>query len=392
MRRPLISSTLASSGRHGPLVVACALVLLAGPALGTAHADPERPGAGGAGTGADSGSTSGSDSGKGSESGSGSGAGSGERGGGPNLEEIRKEIERLHDKAESATDAYNAAESATKKQRKRIVALAKRIDTAQGKLDTLHDTAGAMARAQYRSGGVPPAAKLMLGDDPEDFLRGLSLTHKGQQATRSFIGTLTETRSRLRGDAKDASDAWQKLEKTRKKKAAAKKKVNGRLKQAKKIETGLKAEERERLRELQDEAAEAKQAKWLKSGVLDGLDGKASPAGRRAIEWATKQLGKDYVWGAEGPDTFDCSGLTMRAWEAAGVRIPRTSQEQWKQLPHVPVGSMRPGDLIIYKKDASHVGIYVGDGALLHAPRTGRQITVEGAGSMPILGVVRPDK
>jgi cell wall-associated NlpC family hydrolase len=82
----------------------------------------------------------------------------------------------------------------------------------------------------------------------------------------------------------------------------------------------------------------------------------------------------------------------MRAWEAAGKRIPRTSQEQWKRLPHVPVAKMRPGDLIIYKKDASHVGMYVGDGALLHAPRTGRQITVEGAGSMPILGVVRPDK
>lgn len=364
VRRPLISSTFPAHGRHGPLVVACTMALLAGPALGTAHADPDRPAAGA----------------------------TGQRTGEPSLEQIRKDIERLHDKAESATDAYNAAEAATTKQQKHLVALARRIDTTQGELDKLNDTAGAMARSQYRNGGAPPAAQLLLDDDPAGFLRGLSLAHKGQQATRSFIGTLTRTRARLSGDAKDASQAWTKLEKTRKKKAAAKKKITGRLQKAKKIEAGLQKDERERLRKLQDEAAEAAQAKWLKSGALKGTHDKASPAGRRALKWATAQLGKDYVWGAEGPDTFDCSGLTMRAWEAAGVRIPRTSQEQWKRLPHVPVATMRPGDLIIYKKDASHVGIYAGDGALLHAPRTGRQITVEGAGSMPILGVVRPDK
>ncbi|MEU2085253.1 NlpC/P60 family protein [Streptomyces albus] len=353
------------SGRRGPLVVVCTMALLMGPALGTAYADPQPPDASGTAR---------------------------RSGGGASLEEIRKQIERLHDRAGSATDAYNAAEAAVKKQQKRIVRLAKRIDATQGKLDKLNKTAGAMARAQYRNGGMPPHARLMLSDDPEDFLDGLSLAHKGQQAARSFLDTLTETRSSLRGDAKEASDEWRQLERTRKKKAAAKKKITAQLKKAKKIESGLKKEERERLRRLEEDAAKARQAKWLKSGALDGVGGKASPAGRKALAWATKQLGKDYVWGAEGPDTFDCSGLTMRAWEAAGVRIPRTSQEQWRQLPHVPVAKMRPGDLIIYKKDASHVGIYVGDGALLHAPRTGRQITIEGAGSMPILGVVRPDK
>ncbi|MGI5353348.1 NlpC/P60 family protein [Streptomyces sp. CA-250714] len=333
---------------------------LAGPSLGTAYAAPAQPGPGGADK--------------------------------PGLEQIRRQIERLHDKAGSATDAYNAAEDAAKKQQKHIVKLAKRIDRTQGKLDELNKTAGAMARAQYRGGGMPDEAKLMLGDDPAKFLHGVSLARKGQRATRGFIGTLTKTRGTLRRYAEDATDEWKKLEQTRKKKAAAKKKITAQLKQAKKIESGLEKADRERLRKLEDQAAKARQAKWLKSGVLKGLNGKASPAGRRAIAWATKQLGKDYVWGAEGPSTFDCSGLTMRAWEAAGVHIPRTSQEQWKQLPHVPVEKMRPGDLIIYKKDASHVGIYVGDGALLHAPRTGRQITVEGAGTMPILGVVRPDK
>lgn len=375
MGRPQTSSTLSSErdrarrvrGVRGALAVACATALLAGPALGTAYAEPRRPDPG----------TKPGEPGK------------------PDLEQIRKDIERLHDRAGSATDAYNAAEDKVKKQQKSIVKLAKRIDSTQGKLDKFNNTAGAMARAQYRSGGMPDEAKLILGNDPASFLHDVSLVRKGQRATRGVIGSLTKTRSQLEGYAEDATDEWKKLEKNRKKKKAAKKKITAQLKKAKSMESGLKEKERERLRQLEDEAAKARQAKWLKTGAIKGLEkskAKASPAGRRAIEWASRQVGKDYVWGAEGPDTFDCSGLTMRAWEAAGKHIPRTSQEQWKQLPKAPVGKMRPGDLIIYKKDASHVGMYVGDGALLHAPRTGRQITVEGAGTMPILGVVRPDK
>lgn len=75
---------------------------------------------------------------------------------------------------------------------------------------------------------------------------------------------------------------------------------------------------------------------------------------------------------------------------AAGRSIPRTSQEQWRLLPHVAVKDMRPGDLIVYFKDASHIGMYVGDGTIVHAPRPGRNVTLAGAGSMAILGVVRP--
>ena len=356
--------TRQETGRRAVIVVACAMGMLAGPALGTAGARPAPP-----------------DVPPGGKK--------------PSLEQVRKEIERLHDKAGSATDAYNAAEAKAKKQQKAIVRIAKKIEHTQGRLDGLKDTAGAMARAQYRQGGMPDEAKLMLGNDPESFLRDVSLVRKGQHATRGVIGSLTSTRSKLDRYAKSATDEWKKLEANRKKKARAKKKITSRIARAETMENRLAKAERKRLRELERQAAQAAQAKWLKSDAMKKLGtntGTASPAGKRAIAWATKQIGKDYEWGAEGPGTFDCSGLTMRAWQAAGKNIPRTSQEQWKSLPHVPVEKMRPGDLIIYKKDASHVGIYVGDGALLHAPRTGRQITVEGAGTMPVLGVVRPDK
>lgn len=392
----------ARPGKRTTFAVACVLGVLAGPVTaGTAYADPSRPQpspgiaanepdpdrTGGGATAADGpapgadGTASGEDAGE-------SAPGAGQE---PTLEQVRKKIEDLHHRAGSATDAYNAAEEKVDRQRKQIASLTRKIESTEQKLDRLKQQAGAMARAQYRSGGLPDGAQLMLAEDPENFLHEAGLARQGRQAAKSFLASLTNTKKRLDGYAEDATERWKKLEKNRKKKAAAKKNVKAELKKAERLESRLAADEREKLRELERQAAYARQLRWLRSGVLEEIDGEASAQGKKAIRYATAQVGKDYEWGAEGPKTYDCSGLTMRAWQAAGEAVPRTSQEQWKQLPRVPVEEMRPGDLIIYKEDASHVGMYVGDGAMVHAPRTGRQITVEGAGSLPILGVVRPD-
>ncbi|MGW8374175.1 NlpC/P60 family protein [Streptomyces sp. ODS28] len=354
-RGPLRAS---AHGKRGALVLLCALGMLAAPGAGGAYAAPNP------------------DQGK------------------PDtrkLEAVRKKIERLHDRAESATEAYNGAQERTERQQKEIVRLARKIDSAQRRLDRMNRTAGAMARAQYRSGGMPQEAQVVLRKDPEAFLNDAMVVRKGQQAAKGFITTLTGTRNSLQRYAKDASGEYRKLEAERKRKAAAKKRIERDLRDAEKIESRLAASEKAELRRMEDEAAYQRQAKWLKSGVLKEIDGKATKAGKKAIAYATNQIGKDYEWGAEGPKTFDCSGLTLRAWQAAGHEIPRTSQEQWRQLKRVPLKKMRPGDLIIYKHDASHVGMYVGDGAMVNAPRTGRQIRIEGAGALPILGVVRPD-
>ncbi|MFG2194730.1 NlpC/P60 family protein [Streptomyces sp. NPDC048639] len=308
------------------------------------------------------------------------------------LEEVRKQVDRLYRKAEAATEAYNAARSASKKQSREIVRIAKEIVRAQEKMDRLKNRAGALARAQYRNGTLPDQALLLLKSRPEDFFHDADLARKGQQATRGLMGAMARTQSDLDEYASSASEQWQKLEDNRKKKAGAKQEIKKRLAAAKKVEDRLEKDELKRLRELENEAARQAQAKWLDSGVLDEISDRASKKGRKAIAFATKQIGKDYVWGAEGPDTYDCSGLTSQAWLAADRPIPRTSQEQWRQLPRVEIRDMRPGDLIIYHHDASHVGMYVGDGAIVHAPRPGRQVTLAGAGSMRILGVVRPDK
>ncbi|GAB2993715.1 C40 family peptidase [Streptomyces pseudoechinosporeus] len=306
------------------------------------------------------------------------------------LEAIRKKLDKLYHDAAVATDAYNAAEEKTEKQSAQIVELARAIVEGQAKLDRLKDRAGAAARAQYRSGGLPPEAQLMLSDDPQEYLNGAGRMRQGEQATKGMLAEMARTQRDLKQYAKDASAQWQKLEGNRKAKAEAKKKVTKQIAAAEKLESELEKDEKERLAELEREAAARAQTAWLDTGVLEEAKGEATAAGKKAVQYATEQLGKPYEWGAEGPATYDCSGLTSQAWAAAGQAIPRTSQEQWKQLDRVDVKDMRPGDLIIYNADASHVAIYIDDGAIIHAPRPGRPVTIAGAGSMPILGVVRP--
>ncbi|MBL1081792.1 C40 family peptidase [Streptomyces actinomycinicus] len=310
---------------------------------------------------------------------------------GKDLEQVREKLDKLYHDAAVATDAYNAAEEKSKKQSAEIVELAKKIVQGQKRLTKLKDQAGAAARDQYRTGGLSSTAQFLLSDDPGRFLDGAGRVLQGQQAAKKLIDEVARTQKELQQYADDASAQWKKLETNRKAKAAAKKKIEEQIDAAEKLESRLEKKEKERLAQLEREAAEKAQTAWLDTGVLDDIDAKASARGKKAVKYASAQLGKPYVWGAEGPDSFDCSGLTSQAWASAGRPVPRTSQEQWKQLKHVDIKDMRPGDLIIYFGDASHVAMYVGDGAIIHAPRPGRSVTIAGAGSMPILGVVRPD-
>ncbi|MGW0465820.1 C40 family peptidase [Streptomyces sp. NPDC003027] len=307
------------------------------------------------------------------------------------LDEVRKEIDALYHQAAVATDAYNLAEEQTKEQSAEIVKLARMIVAGREKIDRLKAQAGAAARAQYRNGGLPDGAQFVLTDDPQLFLDNAGRLQQGQKATKDLLAEMSRTQAELTSYAKDAGTNWTKLEANRVKQAEAKKDIDGKIAAARKLESELEAEELERLRHLERQEQHRAQTAWLGTGVLKDLEGQATARGKQAVEFATAQIGKPYVWGAEGPGSYDCSGLTQSAWGAAGRVIPRTSQEQWRLLPRVDIKDMRPGDLIVYYKDASHIGMYIGDGAMVHAPRPGRDVTIAGAGSMEILGVVRPE-
>lgn len=112
-------------------------------------------------------------------------------------------------------------------------------------------------------------------------------------------------------------------------------------------------------------------------------------AAQAAVKYAMAQVGKPYAHGGTGPASFDCSGLTYRAWARAGVRIPRTSQQQWRQLPRVSVSRLRPGDVVVYFRQASHVALYMGGGKVIQATRPGSDVQIAPLDSDPILGAVR---
>jgi cell wall-associated NlpC family hydrolase len=115
----------------------------------------------------------------------------------------------------------------------------------------------------------------------------------------------------------------------------------------------------------------------------------AGPAGR-VVEFAYRQLGKPYSWGAAGPNSYDCSGLTLAAWQAAGVGLPHNAARQYGSMAHVSRSDLRPGDLIFFYGPISHVGVYIGGGRMIHAPEYGENVRVAGIDSQPIHGFGRP--
>ncbi len=116
----------------------------------------------------------------------------------------------------------------------------------------------------------------------------------------------------------------------------------------------------------------------------------ASSGAAAAVDYAMAQVGDAYVYGAAGPDAFDCSGLTMMAWAAGGVSLPHSSGAQMGSGTPVSVSALQPGDLVFYYSPVSHVGIYVGNGQIVHAANPGTGVQMTSVGSMPISGAVRP--
>jgi peptidoglycan DL-endopeptidase CwlO len=118
----------------------------------------------------------------------------------------------------------------------------------------------------------------------------------------------------------------------------------------------------------------------------------AYSAGRagEAVRFAHAQLGKGYRWAGSGPDAYDCSGLTSAAWGAAGVPLPHNAARQYRAVTRIGRHDLRPGDLVFYYRDIHHVGMYVGDGKIIHAPRFGERIRIQDMDYAPITGYGRP--
>jgi cell wall-associated NlpC family hydrolase len=155
------------------------------------------------------------------------------------------------------------------------------------------------------------------------------------------------------------------------------------------------AEAEELLSELEAEEADAEEQRAEResrssSPRVPVTETPASGGAAAAVQYALAQVGDAYVYGAAGPDAFDCSGLTMMAWAQAGVSLPHSSSAQMGSGTPVSISALQPGDLVFYYSPVSHVGMYIGNGQIVHASNPSQPVNIAAVSSMPVSGAVRP--
>ncbi|MGY1437979.1 C40 family peptidase [Streptomyces reniochalinae] len=310
--------------------------------------------------------------------------------------ELLGELSVLYQRTEEASEAYNQTAEKLKKQRASSRKAQSRLARARTALERERARAGELARQQYRgeSVGLPPAVEMLLSSDPERLLEHGHFLRRAAGTQAETVRRVTDGRQRHAAAAQRAGAAVKRQEGLTERKKKQRDEVRKRLRSVEKLLSSLTGDQLTQLHALERDRTDAAQQQLVSSGALDpsGAVRHSSDQGRRALDWAMDQVGKPYVWGAEGPKSFDCSGLTSQAWRHAGRTIPRTSQEQWRRLPRVPLDELRPGDLVIYHRGATHVGMYAGAGRVVQAPRPGADVQVTPLATDPPLGAVRPDK
>ncbi|MDX3386742.1 NlpC/P60 family protein [Streptomyces niveiscabiei] len=305
--------------------------------------------------------------------------------------ELLTELQRVYREAESATEAYNATEERLKKKRAEVAKLDAELVRARLALDGSRDLAGRLARQQYQSrSDISPYVRLLLAKDPQ---RALDEGHIIGQLARDRASATTRLaqdehrRDTVTRTARTALDAQLALTARKKK---ARDDVRSRLDAVQRLLATLTPDQLTRLARLERAQVDDRQRKFLADNDLAGPDSPTSPEGEQAVRYAMDQVGKPYETGAAGPAAYDNSGLAATSWGHAGARIPRTAKEQWARLPRVPLKQLRPGDLVLYHPEATHVAVYVGKGKVVQAPGPGGEVKVTPIATAPVLGAVRP--
>ncbi|CAG7631932.1 C40 family peptidase [Actinacidiphila bryophytorum] len=295
-------------------------------------------------------------------------------------------LDALYQQAEQATERYDAAQERATRLRADLATLQDRAAQGQQRVNELRDDLGALAAEQYRGGALDPSLALLLSDDPERSLdQAAALDRLGARQTQQ-LHQLQAAERALDGQRSQAAGKLAELTQTTAELGRRKAAVQRALAAANRALTALSPAQRAGYTPGAGDRASRDRA------LLPDLPDLPAASGRAALAVAAARqvLGAPYVWGATGPHAFDCSGLMQYAYGRAGVALPRTSQEQMNAGRRVPLDQARPGDLVIYRGDASHVAMYVGGGRVIHAPYPGARVRYDPVGMMPITAVTRP--
>lgn len=321
----------------------------------------------------------------------------------PSIAEVKTKVDALLHQAEVATEKYDGAKEQASAQNAKVNAL---LAQAAQKTQALNDSRrqlGQFAAAQYRNGADDSTTRYMLAGDPQSLADQLHLTSVMNKRQSAAVETYRVRQVAATQQRVEAAKGLATLTAQQAQLKTARTAVQSKLGQAQRLLNSLTAQEKARLAELQKQqeakakaAAAALAAKQKAAQAAQPASAKTpatpvnSSVAEQAIAFARAQLDKPYVWGATGPDSFDCSGLTQGAYKAAGIDLPRTTYDQVNVGTRVSEDAMQPGDLIFFYSDVSHVGLYIGDGEMIHAPHTGTVVKIAPITEMPFYAAVRP--
>ncbi|WP_037889603.1 C40 family peptidase [Streptomyces viridochromogenes] len=291
----------------------------------------------------------------------------------PSKDEVKAKVDKLYEQAEQATEKYNGAKEKQEKLQKEISTIQDDVARGQEELNELRDAMGLAAAAQYRTGSIDSSLQLFLSSNPDDYLDKASTADQLSAQQVDQLKKIQEKQRELAQQRAEAADKLKDLSSTRTELGKKKKEVQGKLAEAQKLLNSLTAAEKAAL------AAEEARASRSSADRVD-LGNTSAASGRAAAAFSAAQskLGSPYVYGATGPSSFDCSGLTSWAYAQAGVSIPRTSEAQANIGTRIYSQSdLQVGDLVFFFNDLHHVGLYAGNGQIIHAPRTGTVVRYE---------------
>jgi cell wall-associated NlpC family hydrolase len=305
------------------------------------------------------------------------------------LEQVQARVRQLQDEAASAAEGAQEAKVKLASLNRTLTGIQAKEAVQSQSVNALSKTLSAIAVEQFKTGGLSQSLELLFSSDPALYLSAAgsleAITRKKSVELRKFQAA----KQKLTATSLTVNDKLALVKATQKKLAAQSAQATAKLAEAESLLANLKKADRERLALLALQEEDADQASSLAAAKLaSGVSGRAG----KALQFALKQIGDRYVFGAAGMTYWDCSGLTMKAFQDAGVSIPHSSRAQYGYGKSVKRANLAPGDLVFFGRPISHVGIYIGGGKMVHAPRPGSRVKVASAydlGHKPYIGARR---
>jgi peptidoglycan DL-endopeptidase CwlO len=288
----------------------------------------------------------------------------------PTIAQVKAKVNSLQGQVDKIGEQYDAAGQQLATAKARLTSVSRQASAAQAKYDQASAALTSVAVGTYENANQTSIIGLLTSGDPTAVLGQASLLLQVE-------GTHNEQATQLLSVAKELTTIKEQRQRT----ATGVAQLQAQFAGQKKSITKLLDVQTSLLSSLTTEQQEQVAATTVGGSTTSpsvvttpvAYTGPTNTQAGQAVAYAFAQIGKPYVWGATGPDSFDCSGLMVASWSAAGLTIPRTTYDQWASLPHIPLSDVQPGDMILYNGE-SHVAMYVGNGMIIDAPHTGADV------------------